>query len=206
MVLAGAVERMLDPVAPRCRFAHCAADRATVLVPIEMLFPGQVLATGWVPAPALPTTLTKTCDTRFAGADRPASDGWSASRAPRIGGGAATVPHCKMITGDHAGTATAIATEGVARQHCNRRRGRSPIGAELAALSADQYLEAVDTASVFVRVLLSRAAVGGALQARGHVAMTGDGVNDAPALGVRPTLGVAIAAVAPRSPRMPTWC
>lgn len=66
-------------------------------------------------------------------------------------------------------------------------------GAELAALSADQYPEAVDTASVFARVSPEqKLRLVQALQARGHVvAMTGDGVNDAPALR-QANIGVAM--------------
>lgn len=67
------------------------------------------------------------------------------------------------------------------------------MGAELAALSADQYPEAVDTASVFARVSPEqKLRLVQALQARGHVvAMTGDGVNDAPALR-QANIGVAM--------------
>lgn len=57
-----------------------------------------------------------------------------------------------MITGDHAGTATAIATEVGLLDNTEPAAGSVLTGAELAALSADQYPEAVDTASVFARV------------------------------------------------------
>ncbi len=90
----------------------------------------------------------------------------------------------KMITGDHAATATAIAGQvGVldGREACP---GAVLTGTDLAALSADEFPEAVDRARVFARVSPEqKLRLVEALQARGHVvAMTGDGVNDAPAL------------------------
>lgn len=99
----------------------------------------------------------------------------------------------KMITGDHAGTATAIATEVGLLDNTEPAAGSVLTGAELAALSADQYPEAVDTASVFARVSPEqKLRLVQALQARGHVvAMTGDGVNDAPALR-QANIGVAM--------------
>lgn len=98
-----------------------------------------------------------------------------------------------MITGDHAGTATAIATEVGLLDNTEPAAGSVLTGAELAALSADQYPEAVDTASVFARVSPEqKLRLVQALQARGHVvAMTGDGVNDAPALR-QANIGVAM--------------
>ena len=88
----------------------------------------------------------------------------------------------KMITGDHAGTATAIA--GQVGLLGPRHDGAVLTGTELAALPADEFPEAVDRASVFARVSPEqKLRLVEALQARGHVvAMTGDGVNDAPAL------------------------
>jgi Ca2+-transporting ATPase len=95
----------------------------------------------------------------------------------------------KMITGDHAGTAAAIAAqiglEGSAHGVLT--------GAELAALSDGELATAADRTSVFARVSPEqKLRLVEALQSRGHVvAMTGDGVNDAPALR-RADLGVAM--------------
>ncbi|MFC0627707.1 cation-transporting P-type ATPase [Kribbella deserti] len=94
----------------------------------------------------------------------------------------------KMITGDHAATATAIAGRiGLLDQpqHGNGcDRGMVLTGTDLAALTAEEFPEAVDRAAVFARVSPEqKLRLVEALQARGHVvAMTGDGVNDAPAL------------------------
>ncbi len=89
----------------------------------------------------------------------------------------------KMITGDHAVTATAIAAQlGLLDDRC--RDGDVLTGAALAALPSEAYPEAVERASVFARVSPEqKLRLVEGLQARGHVvAMTGDGVNDAPAL------------------------
>jgi Ca2+-transporting ATPase len=83
----------------------------------------------------------------------------------------------KMITGDHRDTATAIARElGLV--------GKAVSGAELDASDPSQLAELVEEASVFARVAPEhKVKIVRALQAKGHVvAMTGDGVNDAPAL------------------------
>ncbi|RSD12073.1 HAD family hydrolase [Amycolatopsis eburnea] len=95
----------------------------------------------------------------------------------------------KMITGDHAGTARAVAGEvGLAS-------GRVLTGAELAALPAAEFDETVAATQVFARVSPGQKLdLVRALQRGGHVvAMTGDGVNDAPALR-RADIGVAMGA------------
>jgi len=92
----------------------------------------------------------------------------------------------KMITGDHAGTAVAIARQ------LGLRGGTADTsemivavtGRELEGIS-DEHLPAIaDRSAVFARVAPEqKLRLVRALQARGHiVAMTGDGVNDAPAL------------------------
>ncbi len=90
----------------------------------------------------------------------------------------------KMITGDHAVTATAIAAHVGVLDPGEHPAGAVLTGADLAALPADELPEAVDRACVFARVSPEqKLRLVEALQARGHiVAMTGDGVNDAPAL------------------------
>ena len=90
----------------------------------------------------------------------------------------------KMITGDHAATATAIAGQiGLIDVH-EAGPGAVLTGTDLAALRTEDFPEAVDRARVFARVSPEqKLRLVEALQARGHVvAMTGDGVNDAPAL------------------------
>jgi cation-transporting ATPase F len=62
----------------------------------------------------------------------------------------------KMITGDHATTATAIASQvGLLDGHEHRDRVVLT-GAELAELPAEEFPDAVDQASVFARVHRSR--------------------------------------------------
>jgi cation-transporting ATPase F len=88
----------------------------------------------------------------------------------------------KMITGDHVRTAVTVAAAvGLAADHDS---GTALTGAELDVIAPDQFADAVERATVFARVSPEqKLRLIGALQSRGHVAaMTGDGVNDAPAL------------------------
>jgi Ca2+-transporting ATPase len=92
----------------------------------------------------------------------------------------------RMITGDHATTAAAIASQlGI--------EGRALPGTEFAALSDAELDEQIDGIGVVARVAPEdKVRLVGHLKAKGNVvAMTGDGVNDAPAL-KRADIGVAM--------------
>jgi Ca2+-transporting ATPase len=96
----------------------------------------------------------------------------------------------KMITGDHALTAAAIGRQiGLCPGGCDDVL----IGTELARLSDTELIDQVERVNVFARVAPEqKLRIVEALQARGHVvAMTGDGVNDAPAL-KQANIGVAM--------------
>ncbi|MBB6671153.1 calcium-translocating P-type ATPase, SERCA-type [Cohnella nanjingensis] len=85
-----------------------------------------------------------------------------------------------MITGDHQLTAEAIArTLGILP-----RDGKAISGTELSTLSDDQLDKIADNVYVYARVSPEhKLRIVQSLQRRGHVvAMTGDGVNDAPAV------------------------
>ncbi|MEB3300312.1 MAG: HAD-IC family P-type ATPase [Candidatus Sericytochromatia bacterium] len=100
----------------------------------------------------------------------------------------------RMITGDHAVTASAIASR-VGLEGARDGSGRlvAVTGTQLAAMSLDQLSRIAEDVAVFARVAPEqKLALVRALQARGHVvAMTGDGVNDAPAL-KQADIGVAM--------------
>ncbi|MBP7867005.1 MAG: cation-transporting P-type ATPase [Acidobacteria bacterium] len=99
----------------------------------------------------------------------------------------------KMITGDHAVTAAAIARQiGIGEGEAGGPKALS--GRDLDGLADAELIEAADRVDVFARVSPEhKLRLVEGLQARGNVvAMTGDGVNDAPALR-RADIGVAMA-------------
>ncbi len=93
----------------------------------------------------------------------------------------------KMITGDHPETATAIG------QQLGLETSAVVVGAELGQLTDDELRDVTRDVSVFARVAPEhKLRLVAALQAQGEVvAMTGDGVNDAPAL-KQADIGVAM--------------
>ena len=99
-----------------------------------------------------------------------------------------------MITGDHKDTAAAIASEiGILGPKSWDGSGKVLTGSDLDKLSDDEFNSIVEDVNVYARVFPEqKVRIVEALRSRGHVvSMTGDGVNDAPAL-KKAAIGVAM--------------
>jgi Ca2+-transporting ATPase len=171
--------RPLDPAALLARAERMASDGQRVLAVAQRPWPG---------APHLADADTVERDLTLLGLvgliDPPRPEAAAAAEACRSAG---ITP--VMITGDHPATAEAIARRlGVAAGE-----GALITGAELASLSDEALAERVESIRIYARVDPSqKIRIVRALQDRGEfVAMTGDGVNDAPALN-RANIGVAM--------------
>jgi Ca2+-transporting ATPase len=97
-----------------------------------------------------------------------------------------------MVTGDHKLTAVAVAKE-LNLIGEDEKEGRVLTGAELDKLSDEQFQKIVENLTIYARVSPEhKVRIVKALRKKGYIcAMTGDGVNDAPAL-KRADIGIAM--------------
>ncbi|MBF6356677.1 HAD-IC family P-type ATPase [Nocardia higoensis] len=195
VLVKGAVERVLD----RCAHlmdadgSHRPLDRAAVLRATEELAAQglRVLATAVRPIDAETDFDVTVVDALVltglhAMLDPPRAAAADAVRACHVAG-----IQVRMITGDHAATAAAIAEQ---LDLIRAPDGELVLtGRDLDAIPEQDLADTVDRARVFARVSPEqKLRLVEALQTRGHVvAMTGDGVNDAPALR-RADIGIAM--------------
>ena len=100
----------------------------------------------------------------------------------------------KMITGDHAGTAAAISRQlGLCSEACSLHTREVLTGGDLSQMGDDALVDMAERTAVFARVSPEqKLRLVESLQKKDYVvAMTGDGVNDAPAL-KQANIGVAM--------------
>jgi Ca2+-transporting ATPase len=189
----GAPERVMGMCAGlETRGGAIALDQAAVLEAARGLASEGLrvlgMASGELPRPPAPDRLEEPAGLTFLGLQGSMDPPRTGVREAVAGCQAAGI-RVVMITGDHAGTARAIGEQlGIASRD-------APVltGAELADLDDDALRVRVPDVAVYARVAPEhKLRVVRALQAHGEVvAVTGDGVNDAPALKAA-ELGVAM--------------
>ncbi len=191
----GAPDLVLDLCSHYLQAGHAlpltAAMRATVLAQNRAMGSAalRVLAVAWRPLDSVPSSAAAVeNDLIFIGLlgmiDPPRPEVIAALTVARGAG-----LRCIMVTGDYKDTAEAIARD----IGLHTPGGLVLSGAELEKLDDAELAACADRLDVCCRVSPQhKTRIVGALQARGHVvAMTGDGVNDAPAL-KRADIGIAM--------------